>query len=221
MESVPAREMPLQRFTFLPRLMQAEGYAGWVLLVDEVELIGRYSFKQRARSYAELARWAGKLKGTGIPGLVTVFAITTDFDAAVLQERNDFEAVPGKLRASGAEADQRLADQAEQGMRFITRDVVRLKGPDQAMLERIRQEVRALHGQAYRWQPPDVGAGERLSTTRMRQYVRRWINEWDLTRLYPEYEPDMVETELRTDYSESAELEAPPEGSEDGAPPGA
>ena len=51
-----------------PRLMAAAGYAGWVLLVDEVELIGRYSFKQRARSYAELARWAGKLEPARLPG---------------------------------------------------------------------------------------------------------------------------------------------------------
>ena len=27
-------------------------------------------------------------------------------------------------------------------------------------------------------------------------FVRRWINEWDLRRLYPESEPDIEETEL-------------------------
>ena len=61
LEPVSAKELTLQRFRFAPRLMIAAGYSGWVLLIDEVELIGRYSFKQRARSYAELARWAGKL----------------------------------------------------------------------------------------------------------------------------------------------------------------
>jgi hypothetical protein len=69
--------------------------------------------------------------------------------------------------------------------------------------------VRALHALAFAWQPPDLGTGELLSTTRIRQYVRRWINEWDLKRLYPEYRPDITVGDLAVDYSVKAELEAP------------
>jgi hypothetical protein len=54
---VPARELARQRFRFLARLFVAAGCEGWVLLFDEVELIGRYTLPQRGRSYAELARW--------------------------------------------------------------------------------------------------------------------------------------------------------------------
>jgi BREX system ATP-binding protein BrxC/D len=208
LESVPMRELVVQRLQFLARLILAAGYAGWVVLFDEVELIGRYSFKQRARSYAELARWTAKLKSGGIPGVAATFAITTDFDAAVLQDRSDLEVIPGKLRASGAEADLKLANQAEQGMRVIAREPVRLRGPDRAMLERTREEVRALHARAFGWDPPDLDAGEVLSTTRIRQYVRRWINEWDLLRLYPDYAPHTVVAELPVDYSVRPELEA-------------
>jgi hypothetical protein len=218
LEAVPMRELSLQRLLFLARLILAAGYAGWVVLFDEVELSGRYSFKQRARSYAELARWAARLKSNGIPGVAATFAITTDFDAAVLQERNDVEVIPGKLRATGAEADLKLATHAEAGMRLIAREPVRLRGPDRAMLERTRQEVRALHARAFAWDPPDLGAGELLSTTRIRQYVRRWINEWDLARLYPEYAPDTVVADLPVDYSERPELEAAEEGSSDDSP---
>lgn len=208
LESVPMRDLAHQRMVFLARLALAAGYAGWVVLFDEVELIGRYSFKQRARSYAELARWASKLKSGGIPGIAATFAITTDFDAAVLQDRNDVEVVPGKLRASGSEADVKLASQAEQGMRMIAREPVRLRGPDRDMLERTREEVRALHARAFGWDPPDISPGEVLSTTRIRQYVRRWINEWDLVRLYPEYAPQTVVAELPVDYSVRPELES-------------
>jgi hypothetical protein len=209
LESVPARELALQRLLFLARLILAAGYGGWVVLFDEVELIGRYSFKQRARSYAELARWGGKLKSGGLPGLAATFAITTDFDAAVLQDRGDLERVPGKLRASGSDADIKLASQAEQGMRMIVREPVRLRGPDRPMLDRTREEVRALHARAFAWDPPELGTGEQLSTTRIRQYVRRWINEWDLKRLYPEYTPDTVVAEVPVDYTERPELETP------------
>ncbi len=219
LEAVAKRDLAYQRLLFLSRLILAAGYAGWVVLFDEVELIGRYSFKQRARSYAELARWTGKLKSGGFPGVAATFAITTDFDAAILQDRNDLEVVPGKLRASGAEADLRLASQAEQAMRMIARDPVRLRGPDRAMIERTREEVRMLHARAFAWDPPDLGVGEMLSTTRIRQYVRRWINQWDLARFYPDYVPQTVVAEMPVDYSVRPELEAPDETENDGGRP--
>jgi len=216
LESVPMRDLARQRLVFLSRLIVAAGYAGWVVLFDEVELIGRYSFKQRARAYAELADWAGRLKSGGFPGIAATFAITTDFDAAVLQDRNDMETVPGKLRASGSDADLTLAGKAELGMRVIAREPVRLRGPDRAMLERTREEVRALHSRAFAWDAPQLGAGEMLSTTRIRQYVRRWINQWDLLRLYPDYAPQTVVAEMPVDYSVRPELEATDEPAEGG-----
>jgi len=41
----------------------------------------------------------------------------------------------------------------------------------------------------------------------MRQYVRAWINEWDLRRLDPSYEPEIEAATLEVDLSEDAELE--------------
>ena len=65
---VPARELGRQRLRFVARLLAAAGYAGWVVLFDEVELIGRYSLLQRGRSYAELARWMrGETRRAGAP----------------------------------------------------------------------------------------------------------------------------------------------------------
>ena len=55
-------------------------------------------------------------------------------------------------------------------------------------------------------------------TARIRQHVKRWLNEWDLKRLYPDYKPEIDVTELRQDYSERPELEVP---TEDGAGEGA
>ena len=47
----------------------------------------------------------------------------------------------------------------------------------------------------------------------MRQYVRRWINEWDLLRLYPDYRPSIVADRFEVDYAEDPDLER-----EDGGP---
>ena len=41
----------------------------------------------------------------------------------------------------------------------------------------------------------------------IRSYVRRWINEWDLRRLYPGSEPEIEETELIFSYEEDITLE--------------
>jgi len=207
LETVAAKDLWLQRFRFAARLMVAAGYRGWALLVDEVELIGRYSFKQRARSYAELGRWAAKLQGEACPGLATVFAITSDFSAAVLAERNDMETIPGRLRASGLDADRLLASQAERGMRLIDREGLRLRAPDRAAIDQTRGTIQEIYTRAYNWSSPSLPPDERLTTTLMRQYVRRWINEWDLKRLYPNQEVHMEVEELKMDYSEDRDLE--------------
>src|SRR5439155_16743032 len=203
-EKITLRDLTLQRFQFVPRLLMAAGYAGWVLLVDEVELIGRYSWLQRAKSYADLLRWMGKLPGQHVPGLVTVFAIMSNFESYILEERNDLEVVPGKLRDRGTED---LAKQAERGMRIIQREKVRLKAPDARAVQQTCEKVRAIHAEAYGWQPPPVSV-ERLGVTSMREYVKRWITEWDLKRLDPSYTVDMEKTALSQNYSEDTALEA-------------
>jgi hypothetical protein len=215
LERVAAKDLASQRFRFAARLMVAAGYAGWVLLVDEVELIGRYSFMPRARSYAALARLAGLLEGQECPGLTTVFAITSDFAPAVLQDRNDSEIVPGKLRASGLEPERALAAAAERGMRLIARDALHLATLDRPTIQHVKDQVRGLHGQAYRWDPPGLDGQDDLSL-RIRQHVRQWINEWDLRRVDPTYTADTIVDALSMDYSERPDLEAPVE--DDGTP---
>jgi hypothetical protein len=85
LERIGKRDLPLQHVSFTSRLIAAAGYAGWVLLVDELELIAQYSFKSRARAYAELARWTGRLRGQRCPGLVSLFAITQDFACRLVE----------------------------------------------------------------------------------------------------------------------------------------
>src|SRR6185312_10014658 len=55
-----AAELAGQRIRFASLLFRAAGYAGWCLLLDEVELIGRYTPLQRALAYAWLANWLGR-----------------------------------------------------------------------------------------------------------------------------------------------------------------
>jgi hypothetical protein len=210
----PLKELALQRYQFVPRLMVAAGYAGWVILVDEVELIGRYSLRQRAKSYAELARWMGKLEGHTIPGLTAVLAITTAFESEVINERNDEENIPGRLRARGGDAELLVASQAERGMRTIQRDKVLIEPPTEANIREIYEKVVTIYATAYDWEPP-TGYGAPDRTARIRQHIKRWITEWDLKRLYPDHN-QVIEVEvLGQDLSEMSGLEEPPEDSPD------
>ncbi len=203
---VRVRDLARQRLRFLPRLLRATGSAGWVVLLDEVELIGRYSVLQRGRSYAELARWLDGGPGGETEPLVVVAAITDDFDAAVLSGKKDRESLPTRLRDKQTEEYAEMAGLAETGMRHIERDLVRLDTPDAAELERAYRTLRELHRSAYGWEPPDVAGLEQLGATRMRQHVRAWINEWDLVRLDPGYRPSTETIDVAGDYRESDEL---------------
>ena len=67
-----ASELSSQRLRFATELIKGAGYQGWVVLLDEVELVGFYSRLQRARSYAELARWLGKVSADACPDLLSL-----------------------------------------------------------------------------------------------------------------------------------------------------
>jgi P-loop Domain of unknown function (DUF2791) len=205
---VPARELGGQRLRFAAKLLAAAGSAGWVILFDEVELIGRYSLQQRAKSYAEIARWMrGAHGGPGVP-IAAVLAMTDDFEAAVITGRNDRELVPERLRAKQTPEATALAAEAAQGMRIIDREMQLLTPPDEAELGQAYARLKELHGEVFGWLPPDVGGLERLGATRMRQYVRTWINEWDLLRLDPSYRPETEMAEVSSDYREDPALES-------------
>jgi hypothetical protein len=77
-KTVPTRILAAQRLRFAASLIKAAGFAGWVVLIDEAELIGRYSPLQRGRSYSEFARWMGRVPDVAFDGVMAVVAITDD-----------------------------------------------------------------------------------------------------------------------------------------------
>ncbi len=205
------RDLARHRFRFVSRLIQASGHQGWVILLDEVELIGRYTTLQRAKSYAEIARWVkGERDDPGAP-ICAVLTTVDDFETQVLVGKDDRELIPTRLRAKGTDEDELLAGLAESGMRIIGHDQIALQPPGREELDRTYAKLKQIHSEAYGWDPPDVSGIERLPSNRMRQYVRAWINEWDLRRLDPGYEPEISTTGLEVDLSTDTDLEGPPE----------
>ena len=106
------------------RLAKAAGYRGWIVLFDEVELIGRYTIGQRAKSYAEIARWVRGDRDDPSAPIGAVLATVDDYETQVLVGKNDLVLIPQRLRASGTVADEILASLAETGMRIIGHEPV-------------------------------------------------------------------------------------------------
>ncbi|MCX7621936.1 MAG: ATP-binding protein [Acidimicrobiales bacterium] len=194
------------RFEFAARLARAVGCGGWVLLFDEAELVARYSLLQRGKAYAELARWLGVVPGQSIPGVTAVAAITDDYDINVLDGRRDREKVPERLKARGDESALLQAMMAERGMDLIGHDALRLHAPNDDTLRASFEKVRSLYRTAYDYEPRSQASFAGSRHQAMRSYVRRWISDWDLERLYPGRLREAEEEVLRTDYSEDPEL---------------
>ena len=67
LKAIPAAALTEQLLRFVPLLFRAVGYAGWCILLDEVELIGRYTPLQRAQAYAVLGAWLGSGRQAPVP----------------------------------------------------------------------------------------------------------------------------------------------------------
>ena len=206
-EKITAQELAWHRFQFVSRLMVAAGYKGWILLIDEAEIIGRYSFKQRMKSYTEIARWLGALGHAVCPGIAGIVALTDDFQSVVLEEKQDSQKVEQLALGDDAGDGANLAREALNGIRVIEQEGEALIRPYEPMVDALYARLRELHGSAYSWNPPPVSAVEKLSSTRMREYVRGWITEWDLRRLYPEAQLSIEITDVQQTYEEDQEFE--------------
>ena len=71
----------------------------------------------------------------------------------------------------------------------------------------IADEQRAIYEDAYGWEPPSTDFFVDV-TAKVRTHLKRWINEWDLSRLYPDYTGDTEVEEVGVGrYDEQPELE--------------
>ena len=200
--------MSPQRLHFATELIKGAGYNGWVVFLDEIELVGSYSLLQRARSYAELARWLGRAEGAAYSGLVVVGTVTDDFGLKILGNlgKQDSNNAAERLQSRNEPV---LAARARTGMRILQQDMIPLEEPTEEHLNSTVEKLREIYSIAYSWEAPPlaVRAGGAGYQNRMRYKVRSCINEWDLLRLYPDSQPETEEAEFQFEYDENTDLE--------------
>ena len=201
-------DLPPQRLRFTTELIKAAGYEGWVVLVDEIELVASYSLLQRGRSYAELARWMGQAVATKYPGLVVVGTVTEDFAASVISpsgQKKDHDYVGPRLQSRYGD----LVPLAEAGMQVLERGGIPLNPPTDEHVQSTIEELRRVYSAAYSWEAPQLSAhsGGAGYQGRMRYKVRSAINQWDLLRFHPNSRPYIVGDDFRFSYAEDHDLE--------------
>ncbi|MGD9852309.1 MAG: BREX system ATP-binding domain-containing protein [Nitrospirales bacterium] len=199
-------QLALQRFQFAARLMQAAGYSGWILLIDEVELIGRYSVNQRAKSYGEVARLMQMDGGPSLPGLGTVLALTNDFRSEVLEKKGDKTKLVEKLRVKGTEQDIQLAAKAEQGMKLLETQRIPIGQPPVDVIEDVHRTVRTLHlkGHGWRmWEQATDAPATIIPDASMRKYVKSWVTQLDFQRMFPNEACELESANWKFTYEET------------------
>ena len=139
------RKHSMDYFYFLSHLFRALGYSGWVLLLDEAELIGRMGKATRGRSYREMDHLLHpdpRLEAT-----FALFAMSSSYAEDVIDKKHDRENVA-----------QQFADDPEALRRAnATMDAI-LSAPELAPLSRaeilnVLSSIQDFHSRAYDWHP--------------------------------------------------------------------
>lgn len=215
LEKISSKDLARQHFAFMAWLIYAAGYSGWVILLDELELMSRYSVLQRGRSYAELARLFGLYQKAATPGLLTVGTITKDYEYEMLERRDDVNQIGFRLRSRGDAESELAAALAERTMDFIRKPAALLPEPDHDRLRSTWDRLQELYKEAYGSCPEDSDGPEKVYGWQMREHIRSWITAWDLRRLDPSYEAEVVVDRIGSDYTEDHVMEESSESEDD------
>ena len=151
-------------YFFMSRFFRMLGYDGWVILLDEAELIGRFGKKARVKAYLRMddfLRPDPRLEKT-----VTLLAFSESYQPDVIEKRKEFDNVAETL---GAETEEGKAAAA------VLNQIA--KAPELAPLSReevtqVLRDIEQFHALAYEWQP-DVPAEEIYKATEAGGYLLR------------------------------------------------
>jgi hypothetical protein len=206
-EAVTAIDRPWQTMRFLSRFCQVSGHRGWAIFLDETELISKYGPISRARAYEQLGRWLGSRPGHRVGGTAVVATVINDFVYEILGAKGDRWNIPEILERGRRSSDIDGVPYAVDAIAAID-NALYLKPVSLEQLQKAHDVLREAHGRAYNWTAPQLDVQFR-SQNPMRLYVRRWINEWDLRRLYGQRPLTFGGEDLAPDLTEDKSYDVP------------
>jgi hypothetical protein len=172
---------PVWSYRLFAALIRLAGFRGWVILLDEVELIGKTSLGQRAGAYATLFNLS---KGWNLPQTWVVAAIASNYYTDVLEEKHDGVKALEWLTTRGRLDD---AQAARQGIEMLMR-AERLPALSASDFDALLGALRQLHATAYGWDPPPIDqlsdfvrnhvqSADARVRTRIRTAIQ-WLDLW-------------------------------------------
>jgi hypothetical protein len=188
-------------FRMVDALARLRGYRGWVLLIDEAELIGKLGAGARARSYANINRFLSP-KG-GLANTLSVFTVATSFFPDVLDRLNDSAMASEWLRTRGLVEEAQHTDEVLDKMV----EAEALLPLSEEQLAGVMEQIVSAHSKAYGWTPPLNGREllERIlevfpaRDTKLRTRIRAGIQWLDHLLQYNE-DPILNVSDLVEEY---------------------
>lgn len=148
-------------FAFMSHLFLQLGYQGWVILVDETELIGRLGKKARLKAYQTMARFL--LPESSLESTFSVFALGASYIEDVVEGKHEYENLaatfPDQPEPAASVLD--LLSRAPQLAPLTNEEISQV-------LERIQE----FHGRAYGW-TPQLSSQTLAGATRAGGYLLR------------------------------------------------
>lgn len=129
-------------FSFMSHLFTQMGYQGWVILVDEAELIGRLGKKARLNAYRNMARFL--LPNNEMESTFAMFALSASYIEDVIEGKHDYENL-----------NELFPDEPEP-MRTVLDTLTRapqLHPLTQTEFREVLERLKDFHAKAYRWEP--------------------------------------------------------------------
>lgn len=178
-------EHALDYFRLVDAMVRALDMPGWLLLFDEVEMVGNLGRLGRARSYAFMDRLTDPAT---LPNTFSVWMVSSNFRPRVIDELEEPAKLPEWLRARGRDV---LAQQIVRPLNDLSR-AKSLPPLTEDDLQEMFGAIAELHGAAFGWEPPLGGPGllDRIRTqvperdAKLRQLVRASVQFLDLMHQY-------------------------------------
>ena len=148
-------------FSFMSHLFTQMGYHGWVILIDETELMGRLGKKARLNAYRNMARFL--LPEPSLEAVFSIFALSASYVEDVIEGKREHE----NLEAVYPEEPEPIRTVLD----------LLVKAPQLAPLtkEEIQQvlyKIQEFHGKAYAW-TPNLSPATLLGATQSGGYLLR------------------------------------------------
>lgn len=148
-------------FSFMSHLFTQMGYHGWVILIDETELMGRLGKKARLNAYRNMARFL--MPEPSLESVFSIFALSASYVEDVIEGKREYE----NLEAVYPEEPEPIRTVLD----------LLVKAPQLAPLtkEEIQQvlyKIQEFHGKAYGW-TPNLSASTLLGATQSGGYLLR------------------------------------------------